>query len=49
MSNYFIELNQLQAETQKKQNLTYISWSKAWELVKQKHPDSTYTIYENQD
>jgi hypothetical protein len=45
--NYFIELNKIQCVTEKKKDLTYISWADAWLEVKKKHSDSTYTIYEN--
>lgn len=45
--NYFKELNKIQCETDKKNNLTYISWSDAWAEVKKQHPESNYTIYEN--
>ena len=33
--------------TEKKGNLTYLSWAWAWSKVKEHYPDSTYTIYEN--
>lgn len=35
--------------TEKKGNLTYLSWAWAWQMVKQNFPDATYTIYENAD
>lgn len=49
MSNYFVQLNQINvnAHTEKKGSLTYLSWAWAWEQVKENFPDSTYTIYEN--
>ena len=34
--------------TEKKQNLTYLSWAWAWGEVKKCYPDVTYTIYERQ-
>ena len=35
--------------TEKKGNLTYLSWAWAWQIVKTHFPDATYTIYENPD
>lgn len=35
--------------TEKKGNLTYLSWAWAWAEVKKAYPDATYTIYENRD
>ena len=40
---YEVEVNE---HTEKKGNLTYLSWAWAWKEVKQKFPDATYTIYE---
>lgn len=50
MSNYFEELNNINVsdKTEKKNNLTYLSWAFAWGELKKKHPDATYTVYENQ-
>ena len=47
--NYFEELNAINVndKTEKKGNLTYLSWAWAWGELKKKHPDATYTIYEN--
>lgn len=47
--NYFSELNSInvQDKTEKKGNLTYLSWAWAWGELKKLHPDATYTIYEN--
>lgn len=47
--NYFVELNNINVngKTEKKNNLTYLSWAWAWAEVKKLHPDATYTIYEN--
>lgn len=33
--------------TEKKNNLTYLSWAWAWQIVKQNYPDAQYTIYES--
>lgn len=33
--------------TEKKNNLTYLSWAWAWQMVKQNYPDANYTIYED--
>ena len=35
--------------TEKKGNLTYLSWAWAWKIVKVHFPDATYTIYESPD
>lgn len=35
--------------TEKKGNLTYLSWAWAWAEVKKNYPDASYTIYENRD
>lgn len=47
--NYFTELNavDVSGKTEKKNGLTYLSWAWAWGEVKKRHPDATYTIYEN--
>lgn len=49
MENYFAELNSINVgdHTEKKNGLTYLSWAWAWGELKKKHPDATYTIYEN--
>lgn len=49
--NYFVELNKINVndKVEKKNNLTYLSWAWAWGEVKKKHPDATYTIYENNE
>ena len=46
--NYFTKLNQINVndKTEKKGNLTYLSWAWAWGEVKKLYPDATYTIYE---
>ena len=33
--------------TERKGNLTYLSWAWAWQMVKTNYPDASYTIYEN--
>lgn len=33
--------------TEKKMNLTYLSWAWAWAEVKKRFPDANYTVYEN--
>lgn len=50
-NNYFTELNNINVndKTEKKGNLTYLSWAWAWGEVKKRHPDAFYTIYENKD
>lgn len=47
--NYFETLNAINVsdKTEKKGNLTYLSWAWAWGELKKIHPDATYTIYEN--
>lgn len=49
--NYFVELNKINVsgKTEKKGNLTYLSWAWAWGELKKIHPDATYTIYENSE
>jgi hypothetical protein len=51
MSNYFVELNNINVndKTEKKNGLTYLSWAWAWGEIKKKHPDANYTVYENAD
>lgn len=47
--NYFTELNQIDVSKwiEKKNNLSYVSWSNAWGELKKIHSDANYTIYEN--
>lgn len=49
--NYFTRLNAINCtdKIEKKNGLSYLSWAYAWGKVKEVHPDSTYTIYENKD
>ena len=51
MDNYFNTLNEINVndKTEKKGNLTYLSWAWAWGEVKKNFPDATYTVYENRD
>ena len=51
MDNYFNVLNNIDVsgKTEKKGNLTYLSWAWAWGELKKLHPDAIYTIYENAD
>ena len=35
-------------KTEKKGNLTYLSWAFAWGEIKKAYPDATYTIYERE-
>ncbi len=32
---------------EKKGSLSYLSWAWAWQMVKSRYPDASYTIYEN--
>lgn len=51
MDNYFTELYSVDVsgKTEKKNGLTYLSWPFAWAEIKKRHPDATYTVYENSD
>ena len=51
MDNYFAVLNGINVndKTEKKNGLTYLSWAWAWGELKKRHPDATYTIYENKE
>lgn len=51
MDNYFTELYgvNVNGHTEKKNDLTYLSWAWAWGEIKKRHPDATYTVYENAD
>lgn len=35
--------------TERKGNLTYLSWAWAWQIVKVHYPEASYTIYESPD
>lgn len=47
--NTFKVLNDINCNghTEKKGQLTYLSWAWAWQMVKQNFPKAFYTIYEN--
>ena len=49
--NYFKTLfdTNVSDKIEKKNGLSYVSWSYAWAEVKKLFPDSTYTVYENRD
>ena len=49
-NNYFTELNSINVsdKTEKKNGLTYLSWSWAWGEVKKLHPTANYVIYERE-
>jgi hypothetical protein len=49
--NYFEVLNGIDVsdKVEKKGGLTYLSWAWAWGELKKKHPEATYTIYENEN
>ena len=51
MDNYFNDLYavNVNGHTEKKNNLTYLSWAWAWGEIKKRHPEATYTVYENAD
>lgn len=51
MDNYFNDLYEVNVNghTEKKNNLKYLSWAWAWGEIKKRHPDATYTVYENAD
>ena len=48
-SKVFETLNKIDVNehTEKKGNLTYLSWAWAWQVVKANFPESNYTVYEN--
>lgn len=51
MSSVFEKLNSINVNehTEKKNNLTYLSWAWAWAEIKKAFPEATYTIYENEN
>lgn len=51
MSSVFEVLNAINVNdhTEKKNNLTYLSWAWAWAEVKKAFPKAFYTVYENAD
>lgn len=48
-NNYFIQLEKLECEVEKKNGLNYISWSDGWTELKRKYPDATYEKIKNWD
>lgn len=50
MDNYFKKLNDINVndKTEKKNQLTYLSWAFAWAEIKKIFPDANYKIYENE-
>jgi len=48
--NYFNKLNAINVsdKTEKKNNLTYLSWAWAWGEVKKIFPDANYKVYETE-
>lgn len=51
MSRVFETLNSVNVNefTEKKEGLTYLTWSKAWEEVKKRFPGASYTIWKNEN
>lgn len=49
--NYFLKLfnTNVSDKIEKKNGLSYVSWSYAWAEAKKQFPDANYTIYENKD
>lgn len=49
MSSVFETLNAINVNghTEKKGNLTYLSWAWAWSEIKKAFPEATYKVYEN--
>lgn len=50
MANYFETLNAINVsdKVEKKNGLSYLSWSWAWGELKKRFPESTYTVYEDE-
>lgn len=48
-TNYFEDLYRVDVsdKVEKKNGLSYLSWTFAWAELKKRHPDASYTIYEN--
>lgn len=46
IQNKFLNMN-VQHLTEKKNKLTYLTWSKAWQIVLEEYPEATYTIKKN--
>ena len=47
--NYFSKLQTVKCETEKKGNLTYISWANAWAELKKVYSNATFEVYENEN
>ena len=47
--NYYSELSRISLQTEKKGKLTYASWSEAWDVLKRKHPEATYHIFQDEN
>jgi hypothetical protein len=47
MENYFVKLNSVKCEVEKKNGLNYISWSDAWSEVKKLYPKANYRKVKN--
>ena len=47
----FEKLNKIDVNghTEKKNNLTYLSWAWAWKILKENEPTATYKVYENKE
>ena len=45
--NYFEELNKIEWEISKKQNLSYISWANAWDMLKRQYTNANYEKIRN--
>lgn len=47
--NYFLALNSIDVseKVESKGKFNYLSWTWAWTELKKRHPDATYTVYEN--
>jgi len=48
-TNYFLELQKVKCEVEKKNWLNYISWSDWWAELKKIHPEATYRKVKNND
>ena len=48
-NNYFTELEKVSTtgKVETKNGLKYLSWAYAWQMLKERHPDANYIIYEN--
>jgi hypothetical protein len=46
--NYFNKLKLIKCTTEKKRDLTYISWADAWSKLKEQYSDANYVIHENE-